>query len=192
MKQRNDAPGSIMGRDFTRLMYGEDSVQARVSTEATITSITAGHARLPPARLPPGQPDHRRLRRLRHRRRCSTRSSARSRVGRSVTGPDPQRLRQRSPSPASTTSTRTTSLRAWSGSGTAPSIVITPTATQDHGHERHSGRRRLHRAPDESPPQRRGAHLRRVLVLRSSLLVRGPLPDAVLHQRRDRRARRSA
>ncbi|MGD1916342.1 MAG: M16 family metallopeptidase [Phycisphaerales bacterium] len=40
MKQRNDAPGSIMGRDFTRLMYGEDSFQARVSTEATITSIT--------------------------------------------------------------------------------------------------------------------------------------------------------
>lgn len=40
MKQRNDAPGSIMGRDFTRLMYGEDSVQARVSTEETITSIT--------------------------------------------------------------------------------------------------------------------------------------------------------
>ena len=40
MKQRNDAPGSIMGRDFTRLMYGEDSFQARVSTEQTITSIT--------------------------------------------------------------------------------------------------------------------------------------------------------
>ncbi|MEM7228124.1 MAG: pitrilysin family protein [Planctomycetota bacterium] len=40
MKQRNDAPGSIMNRDFTRLMYGEDSFQARVSTESTITSIT--------------------------------------------------------------------------------------------------------------------------------------------------------
>ncbi|MEM8834676.1 MAG: pitrilysin family protein [Planctomycetota bacterium] len=40
MKQRNDAPGSIMGRDFNRLMYGEESFQARVSTEETITGIT--------------------------------------------------------------------------------------------------------------------------------------------------------
>lgn len=40
MKQRNDAPGSIMNRDFNRLMYGEDSFQARVATEATISSIT--------------------------------------------------------------------------------------------------------------------------------------------------------
>lgn len=40
MKQRNDAPGSIMNRDFTRLMYGEDSFQARVATEATIRNIT--------------------------------------------------------------------------------------------------------------------------------------------------------
>lgn len=40
MKQRNDAPGSIMNRDFNRLMYGESSVQARVSTEETINSIT--------------------------------------------------------------------------------------------------------------------------------------------------------
>jgi len=40
MKQRNDAPGSIMSRDFNRLMYGEGSFQARVSTEDTITSIS--------------------------------------------------------------------------------------------------------------------------------------------------------
>jgi len=41
MRQRNDAPGSIMNRDFNRLMYGEDGFEARVSTEATINSITA-------------------------------------------------------------------------------------------------------------------------------------------------------
>lgn len=40
MKQRNDAPGSIMTRDFNRLMYGEGSTQARVSTEQTVTGIT--------------------------------------------------------------------------------------------------------------------------------------------------------
>ncbi|MEM7755551.1 MAG: pitrilysin family protein [Planctomycetota bacterium] len=40
MKQRNDAPGSIVSREFNRLMYGEDSFQARVSTEPTVTSIT--------------------------------------------------------------------------------------------------------------------------------------------------------
>ena len=40
MKQRNDAPGSIMNRDFNRLMYGEESFQARVSTEGTVTGIT--------------------------------------------------------------------------------------------------------------------------------------------------------
>ncbi|MEM1330149.1 MAG: pitrilysin family protein [Planctomycetota bacterium] len=45
MKQRNDAPGSIMGRDFNRLMYGEGGFQGRISTEETITGITLGDMR---------------------------------------------------------------------------------------------------------------------------------------------------
>ena len=40
MKQRNDSPDAIMGREWSRLMWGEDHFESRVSTESTINSIT--------------------------------------------------------------------------------------------------------------------------------------------------------
>jgi len=40
MKQRNDNPDAIMGREWSRLMWGEDHFEARVSTETTINSVT--------------------------------------------------------------------------------------------------------------------------------------------------------
>lgn len=40
MKQRNDNADAILGREWSRLMWGEDHFEARVSTESSINAIT--------------------------------------------------------------------------------------------------------------------------------------------------------